>query len=198
MVNGLKRIFKSYFLTGLLVLGPLVISGFIVKVIIETTDNILVTDKWLPIPGLGILAALVIILFAGFLGKKVLGKYLFTGAGDILIKIPIIGAIYSSSKQVFEAILGGQQKKFGRVVLINYPHEKSWTLAFVTAEEVPSEVQKLVSEPLLSVYVPTTPNPTSGFYMYIPKSKALETHMEVDDAFKTILSLGLVHADEKV
>src|SRR5271155_3499150 len=108
MINGLKRIFKSYFLTGLLVLGPLVVSGFIIMVIIETTDNILVTDKWLPIPGLGILAALVIILLAGFLGKNVLGKYLFSGAGDILIKIPIIGAIYSSSKQVFEAILGGQ------------------------------------------------------------------------------------------
>jgi uncharacterized membrane protein len=198
MISGLKRIFKSYFLTGLLVLGPLVISGFIIKVIIETTDNILVTDKWLPIPGLGILAALVIILFAGFLGKNVLGKYLFTGAGDILIKIPIIGAIYSSSKQVFEAILGGQQKKFGRVVLINYPHEHSWTLAFVTSETVPTEVQKLVSDPLLSVYVPTTPNPTSGFYMYIPKSKAFETDMEVDDAFKTILSLGLVHLEEKV
>jgi uncharacterized membrane protein len=198
MLSGLKRIFKSYFLTGLLVLGPLVISGLIVKVIIETTDNILVTDKWLPIPGLGIVAAFIIILIAGFLGKNVLGKYLFSGAGDVLIKIPIVGAIYSSSKQVFEAILGGQQKKFGRVVLINYPHEKSWALAFVTSETVPHEVQKLVPEPLLSVYVPTTPNPTSGFYMYIPCSKALETHMEVDDAFKTIVSLGLVHVDEKV
>lgn len=196
MLATLKRIFRTYFLTGLLVLGPLVISGYIIKIIIETTDNILVTDRWLPIPGLGFLIAIAIILLAGFLGKNVLGKYLFSGAGDLMIRIPVVGTIYSSTKQVFETLLGGQNKQFGRVVLINYPHAESWTLAFVTAENAPAEVQKLVKDPLLSVYVPTTPNPTSGFYMYIPKSKALATQINVDSAFKIIVSLGLVHAKD--
>ena len=195
MLASIKRIFRIYFLTGLLVLGPLVISGYIIKVIIETTDNILVTDRWLPIPGLGVLIAVGIILLAGFLGKNVLGRYLFAGAGDVMVRIPIIGTIYSSTKQVFETLFGGTNKQFGRVVLINYPHQESWTLAFVTAENAPSEVQKLIKEPLLSVYVPTTPNPTSGFYMYIPKSKALATQMNVDEAFKVIVSLGLVHGN---
>src|SRR5271167_522354 len=102
MLATLKRIFRSYFLTGLLVLGPLVISGYIIKIIIESTDNILVTDKWLPIPGLGVLVALVIILLAGFLGKNFIGRFIFAGAGDVLVRIPIIGTVYSSTKQVFE------------------------------------------------------------------------------------------------
>jgi len=197
MFAALKRIFRTYFITGLLVLGPLVISGYIIKIIIETTDNILVTDRWLPFPGLGLLISIVIILFAGFLGKNVLGRYLFAGAGDVMIRIPVIGTIYSSTKQVIETLFGGKNKQFGRVVLINYPHGESWTLAFVTAENVPVEVQHLVKDPLLSVYVPTTPNPTSGFYMYIPKSKAIETHISVDSAFKIIVSLGLVHGKDE-
>src|ERR1700677_4364720 len=114
MLTAIKRIFRSYFLTGLLVLGPLVISGYIIKIIIEATDSVLVTDRWLPIPGLGVIVALIIILIAGFLGKNVLGRYLFTGAGDVMVRIPIIGTIYSSTKQVFETLFGGTNKQFGR------------------------------------------------------------------------------------
>jgi uncharacterized membrane protein len=193
VLKGLKTIFRVYFLTGLLVLGPLLISILIVKAVVEGTDNALQTARWLPVnvPGLGIIAAILIIFLAGFLGKNVFGKYIFSGAGELLERLPVIGSIYSSTKQVFETLLGDQNKNFGRVVLINYPSEVSWTLAFVTAESAPSQVQKVLKEDLLSVYVPTTPNPTSGFYMYVPRAKALPTDLTVDEAFKIIVSLGL-------
>jgi uncharacterized membrane protein len=194
MFQTLKRVFRAYFLTGLLVLGPLVISVYVIKIIIDTADNVFVTNRWLPLPGLGVFVALLLILLAGFLAKNVLGRFLFAGAGDVIARIPIIGGIYSSTKQVFEALLGNGNSQFGRVVLIPYPHNETFTLAFVTSETIPSHIQKLFPEPVLSVYVPTTPNPTSGFFLYVAKSKVRDTQFSVDTAFKEILSLGMARS----
>lgn len=194
MFRSLKNIFKSYFVAGLLVLGPLVISGYVIKIIIEWADGTLQTTRWFPfpIPGLGVIIAIAIILFAGFLGRNLIGKYIFASAGELLTKIPVIGGIYSSVRQLFESLFSDHQKSFGRVVLVPYPHSATWTLAFVTSETVPAGVQSLVPERLLSVYVPTTPNPTSGFYIYVPHSQAKATNFTVEEAFKIIVSLGLV------
>ena len=196
MITKLKNIFKSYFVAGLLVLGPVVISLYFIQTVIQGTDSVLQTSKWFPfpIPGLGFLIALIIILLAGFLGKNVFGKFIFTTAGEVLTRIPVIGAVYSSMKQVFDTLLSDRHKSFGRVVLIPYPHETTWTLAFVTAEGVPSEIQNQFSETMVSVYVPTTPNPTSGFYLYVPEEKTKIVEMSVEQAFKTVVSLGLVQA----
>jgi len=176
-----------------LVLGPLLISVIIVKAVIEGTDDALQTARWLPghIPGLGVIIAVLVILLAGFIGKNVIGKYIIQGTGDLIGRLPVIGGLYSSTKQVFETLLGDQNKNFGRVVLINYPSPTVWSLGFVTSENVPEPVQKLMPEKLISVYIPTTPNPTSGFYVYVPASKAIATDYSVDEAFKTIVSLGL-------
>ncbi len=194
MLNAIKNFFKLYFIAGLLVLGPLVISVWLVKFIVQSTDEALLTSQWLPfpIPGLGVVAAMAIILIAGFLGRNVLGRWIFAGTGEVFAHIPVIGTIYSSSKQVFESLLGDHHKNFGRVVLIQYPHPGTYTLAFVTSENVPTKVQKLVAEKLISVYVPTTPNPTSGFYLYVPQAQAKPTDMRVEEAFKVIVSLGMV------
>ena len=196
MITKLKNIFKSYFVAGLLVLGPVVISLYFIQTVIQGTDSVLQTSKWFPfpIPGLGFLIALVIILLAGFLGKNVFGKFIFTTAGEVLTRIPVIGAVYSSMKQVFDTLLSDRQRSFGRVVLIPYPHGSTWALAFVTAEELPTDLQKGFSEKMLSVYVPTTPNPTSGFYLFVPEAKTKPVAMGVEQAFKTIVSLGLVQA----
>lgn len=194
MFAKLKNIFKAYFGAGLLVLGPLAISIWIAKTVVETADEALQTARWMPvhIPGLGFAVAIVAILFAGFLGRNVLGKWIFLSAGEVLAKVPVVGAIYSSSRQVFETLLGGHQKSFGRVVVVSFPQGSTLALAFVTSETAPPEIQKLYEEPLLSVYVPTTPNPTSGFYLYVPKSQAKPTNLSVDEALKVIVSLGLV------
>jgi uncharacterized membrane protein len=195
MFQALKNIFKAYFLTGLLVLGPLAISYYVIKLIVDAADSTLATSKWAPInvPGFGLLIAIVIILFSGFLGKNVLGRYLFVGAGDVIRKIPVVGSIYSSTKQVFETLFDSEKRTFGRVVLVNYPHLESWSLAFVTSEEPPNKIENLFPEKVLSVYIPTTPNPTSGFYIFVPVSKTRPTSLTVDEAFKIIVSLGLVH-----
>lgn len=194
MFVRIKNIFKAYFGAGLLVLGPLAISVWIAKTVVESADEALQTSRWLPvhIPGLGFVVAIVAILLAGFLGRNVLGRWLFVGAGEVLAKVPVVGAIYSSSRQVFETLLGGHQKSFGRVVVVNFPQSTSLALAFVTSETAPPEIQKLYQEPLISVYVPTTPIPTSGFYLYVPKAQAKATELSVDEALKVIVSLGLV------
>jgi uncharacterized membrane protein len=195
MFKRLKNIFKAYFVAGLLVLGPLVISVYFIQTVIQGTDAILQTSKWFPfpIPGLGVAIAIIIILIAGFLGRNVFGKFIFTTAGDVFTHIPVIGTIYSSIQQVFDTLLGDRQQHFGRVVLIEYPHSESWTLAFVTSDEVFSEVQKEFQEKMISVYVPTTPNPTSGFYLFVKESKTKPCALTVQQAFKVIVSLGIVN-----
>jgi uncharacterized membrane protein len=195
MWQGLKQIFKSYFVTGLLVLVPLFVSVRIFTWVIRSTDEMLATAQWMPyyVPGLGLLLALAIILIAGFIGRNVVGRYLFNSTGEIINHIPFVGTIYSSTRQLMETVLGGSTKnKFGRVVLVEYPHPGAQTIAFVTSESVPQEVAHFFSEPHLSVYIPTTPNPISGFYLYVPVAKARQVSMSVEEAFKLVVSLGLV------
>ena len=193
MFSALKRIFKSYFIAGLLLLGPLVISIYVLRVIIQAADSTLRTSQWLPvpIPGLGVLIGVCLILVAGFVGKNYLGRILFSSAGELFSRIPLVGAVYSSTRQVFETLLGSSNRQFGRVVIIPYPNDFSWTLAFVTAENLSPEIQSKFSEKMISVYVPTTPVPTAGFYLYVPTTKTISTSMSVDDAFKIIISIGL-------
>jgi uncharacterized membrane protein len=195
MWNSLKNIFKMYFITGLLVLGPLVISVYFIQTLIQGTDAVLQTSKWIPfqVPGAGVLLALIIILLAGFIGRNVFGKYIFSSAGEVLTHIPVIGTIYTSIQQVFDTLLGDRHKHFGRVVLIEYPHSGSWSMAFVTSDVVLPQIQKHFTEKMISVYVPTTPNPTSGFYLFVPEVKTKPCALTVEQAFKTIVSLGLVH-----
>ncbi|MCC6278842.1 MAG: DUF502 domain-containing protein [Oligoflexia bacterium] len=198
MLATIKRIFRSYFITGLLVLGPLLISVFVVKAIVEAADSALQTSRWAPyaFPGLGLVIAVTVICLAGVLTRHVFGEFFFKGAGDLVEKIPLLGVFYSGTKQVFETLLGDQNKNFGRVVLVQYPHAGTWTLAFVTAEHIPHDVQKRFQDKMISVYVPTTPNPTSGFYIYVAEKDTRPSDLSVDEAFKVIVSLGLVSPSE--
>ncbi len=198
MWKSTKKVFKDYFLAGILVLGPLTICYLVVRAIIEGADNALNTAGWMPvrIPGIGVLVALIIILFAGFLGRNLFGRYLFNATADVLGRVPILGNIYKSTRQVFQTLFVNQGNHFSRVVLIEFPSRIGWSLAFVTSEVVPIEVQKLFSEKLLSVYVPTTPIPTNGFYIYLAQKDVRDTELSVEQAFKIIVSLGLVVPDE--
>ena len=194
MWESLKSVFTKYFLAGLLVLVPISVSLWIIVWIVTATDELVATNQWLPfpIPGLGLLITVVVILLAGFVGKNVVGRYLFSSAGSIVNHIPVIGTIYTSASQMMETMLGGSPKKFGRVVLIEFPHPGCQTIAFVTSENIPEEAADHLSEPHVSVFLPTTPSPVNGFYLLIPKSKVKNLDLKVDDAFKLIVSLGLV------
>jgi uncharacterized membrane protein len=198
MIASVKKLFKDYFLTGILFLGPLAIVLFVVKTVIEGADNILQTSRWLPVhvPGLGVLLSLAIILVAGFLGRNLLGRYVFSTASGMITHLPFLGGVYKSVKQVFETLFVNHEKHFSRVVLIPFPGPGGWTLAFVTSENAQPEIQKLYSEPMICLFLPTSPIPTNGYYVYFAKKDVKATSLKVDEAFKIIISLGLVTPDE--
>lgn len=192
-MKALKKLFKENFLTGILVIGPLAVCYLVVKAVIDGADSFLQTSKWLPfqVPGFGFLISILIILAAGFFGRNFLGKYFFSLTGDVLSRVPVLGGVYKSIKQVFETLFINRAQHFSRVVLVSFPSHIGQTLAFVTSEEVPPEIQKMFPEPMLSVYLPTSPIPTNGFYVFIPKKDVRETTLNVEQAFKIIISLGL-------
>lgn len=192
MFSRVQDFIKTNFFAGILFLAPLCITFYVFKLIVDTADESLRTAEWMPlyIPGIGIAVAFIIILATGFLGRNVLGRFVFSSAGELIRKIPVVGAVYASTKQVFETFIGDSKKNFGRVVMVSFPHSESWMIAFVISETAPREVQKSLKEPMLAVFVPTSPNPTSGFNLYIPASKTIPTQLKVDEAFKIILALG--------
>ncbi len=194
MLNAFKKILQDYFLAGVLVLGPLAICYMVVKAVIEAADSALYTNHWMPvhIPGLGFLVSILLILFAGFLGRNILGRFIFGLASDGFSRIPILGSVYTSVKQILETLFVNQDKHFRRVVLVEFPQRAGWSLAFVTSEIIPDEIQKNFDQPMLSVFLPTTPIPTNGFYFFVARKDTKESSLSVEQAFKIIVSLGLV------
>jgi uncharacterized membrane protein len=167
--------------------------ALLVKSIAQFADTALQTSTWLPftIPGLGLVVSLVIILLAGFLGRNLFGRYIFKYSHEFLTRVPVFGPLYNSIAQVFETILSNKNRSFSRAVLVPYPSDKTWALAFVTSENAPDEIQKLSADKLICVFVPTTPNPTSGFYLYVPEKNAKPTHYTVEQALKIVVTLGM-------
>ena len=198
MIASIKKLFKDYFFAGLLVVGPLAICFFFLRAIVRGMDELLQTARWAPFnfPGFGILLSLVIILTAGFLARIYLGHYIFRKVSQLFERIPILGGIYKSLKQVFQTLFVDHDKHFSRVVLIPFPSAGHDTIAFVTSETIPAELQKHYSEPMLSVFVPNTPLPSAGFYLLVPVKETRSTDLTVEQAFKLVISLGLVTPEE--
>jgi len=190
----LQSSLKNYFITGLLVIVPLIVTIWLAQSIVIWVDNIFPIERVLGInlPGLGILLTLALILLAGVAGRNFLGEWVVDQFSRLMSKIPFIGSVYGSLRQVMLTLVDTKGDKFGRAVLIEYPKENSWTIGFVTTEKPPSEIREHFDEDMLCVFVPTTPNPTSGFFMFVPKSRAKPLDITVDQAFKVVVSLGLV------
>ena len=191
---------KRYFLTGIVVLIPLVITVWVLRLIVNTLDQtlFLIPAQYRPealfgvnIPGLGVLLALVIVLATGAIAANLLGRRLLQLGEVLLARIPIVSSIYASVKQVSDTLFSGSGHAFRKVLLVRYPHANSWTLAFQTGFPQGALAERL-GEPHVSVYVPTTPNPTSGFFLMMPKSDVIELDIAVDDALKYIISMGVV------
>ncbi|MGB8338986.1 MAG: DUF502 domain-containing protein [Burkholderiales bacterium] len=197
---------KKYFLTGLVVLIPLAITVWVLKTIINTMDQTLLllplayqpkTLLGFNIPGLGTLITLLIIFLTGVLAANFFGKQLLLAWESLLNRIPVVKSIYSSVKQVSDTLFSSSGQAFRKALLVQYPRQGSWTIAFQTG--VPShEVAAHLHGDHISVYVPTTPNPTSGFFLMLPKSEVVELDMSVDEALKYIVSMGVVGPDGKV
>jgi uncharacterized membrane protein len=196
-------VLKRYFITGLLIWVPLSITLWVLNFIITAMEPTLrlLPQQWRPeswlginIPGFGLILALAIVLLTGLLTANFLGQRLVRVWENILSRIPVVRSIYSSVKQVSDTLFSDSGNAFRKALLVQYPREGSWTIAFQTG--LPSaEVAKLLPEAMVSVYVPTTPNPTSGFFLVMKASEVRELNMTVDEALKYVVSMGVVAPD---
>jgi len=194
---------RKYFITGLLILVPLAITAWVLNLVISTMDQSLlfVPERWQPrtligfdIPGLGTLLTVLIVFLTGLLTNNLVGNYVVRMWEKLLTRIPVVSSLYSSVKQVSDTLFSSSGNAFRKAVLIPYPHQNSWTIAFLTGTPGGDVKNHLVGD-YVSVYVPTTPNPTSGFFLMMAKEKVVELDMSVDAALKYIVSMGVVAPD---
>ncbi len=192
-----RRQVKRYFVTGLLIWVPIGITAWVLNLIVTTLDGVLPIGLrpealfGFQVPGFGVLAVALIVLVTGLLGANLIGRRLVMVWEALLARIPLVRSIYSSVKQVSDTILAPNGQAFRQAVLVQYPRAGVHTIAFVTG--TPSgEVSQLLGSDWVSVYVPTTPNPTSGFFLMLPKSEVLPLAMPVDAALRYVVSMGTV------
>ncbi len=192
--------FRKYLIAGLLVWLPLGVTVLVVKLLVDIMDRtvLLLPPAWRPdallgfhIPGVGLLLSLLIILLTGITVANLLGRRMVSLWEGLLARIPLVRTIYSAVKQVVETVLSANGKSFRKVVLVEYPRRGMWCLALQTAERL-GEVQAKTGADVVAVFLPTTPNPTSGFVILVPRNDVVELDMTVDDGLKLIISLGVV------
>jgi uncharacterized membrane protein len=195
-----SRNFKKYLVTGLLIWVPISVTFFVLRLFVNFVDQtlLLIPRPFRPetilgfnIPGLGIVLALAVLLLTGTLVANLVGRRIVAAWEQQLGRIPLIGSIYRGSKQIMESVLASGGKSFRKVVLIRWPHRDARALAFVTSNSL-GEVQEKTGKELLCVFVPTTPNPTSGFILMVPRDEVVELDMTVEEAFRMVVSLGVV------
>ena len=188
---------KKFFITGLLVWIPLVITIWVIGLIVNTLGGFVpdfLSSQALfhrQIPGFGFVLVIAVILVTGVFTANFLGRRLFILWERLLNQIPLVRSIYSSVKQVSDTVLAPNGRAFRQAVLIEYPRKGCWTIAFLTGEPG-GEVAGHLQGEHMSVYVPTTPNPTSGFFLIVPREEVIELRMTVDAALKYIVSMGVV------
>jgi len=195
----MKR-FRRYLVAGLLVWLPLGITIFLFRIMIGLMDKslVLVPQKYQPeellgfaIPGLGVILTILLLLVTGVLAANIVGRSVVGGWESLMERIPIVRSIYSAAKNFAEIVFSDSGNAFKKVLLVEYPRKGIYTLTFQTATEM-GEVQGRTGEEVICCFVPTTPNPTSGFIIVVPKKDVIELDMEVDEAAKLIMSLGVV------
>lgn len=200
---------KRSFIAGLAVATPILITLWVFKVVVVFLDNLIVgfiPEAWhlsalvykitgielgFQVPGLGLIVALILLFFTGVLVRNVIGRTLLEMWEAVLEVIPGVRSIYRATKQITETVTAHDSKAFRKAVLVEYPHPDAWAVGFVS-DEAKGEVQASSGSKLLSVFVPTTPNPTSGFLLFVPESRVVMLEMSVEDALKLVISAGLV------
>ena len=189
--------FKRYLLAGLLLWTPLAITVWLITWVFDILDSVLPQALrsevlfGVHIPGFGVLVVLFLILLTGFLAANLIGQKLVDLWEGLMKRIPLFRSIYSSVKQVSDTILSPNGQAFRQAVLIQYPRQGLWTIAFLTGTPS-SDVATHLPADCVSVYVPTTPNPTSGFFLMVPRSDVIELSIGVDAALKYVVSMGTV------
>jgi uncharacterized membrane protein len=201
LTAGIGRSIRRYFISGLLVWVPIYITYFVVHFIVNLLDGTLalLPKNYHPeqligheIPGAGVVFTFLILIFTGMLVTNFIGHRLLALWEKIVSRIPLIRNIHSATKQVVNAVVQPNGKAFRKVVLIPYPHPGMWSLAFVTSEVIYSP---WTPHDVVNVFVPTTPNPTSGFLLFVPARDTIELNINVEEALRMVISLGVVIPD---
>jgi len=191
---------KKYLITGLLIWIPLAITIWVLKLVVDMMDQSLLllpqafrTESWLGfhIPGLGVILTLAIVFGTGVFATNFFGAQLVVLWHEVLHRIPVVNSVYSSVKQISDTLFSSSGQAFRKALLVQWPHPGAWTIAFMTG--VPGgDVAKHVPPDCVSVYVPTTPNPTGGYFIVVSRKDVIELDMTVDQALKYIISMGVV------
>jgi len=204
-LKRLRTSLKNYFLTGLLVILPIFITVYVILSLIRAMDAILkyIPAKYLPetylqihIPGLGLILVVILVFVVGLLTRNFIGRKIVHLGENIVDRIPLVRVLYAGVKQLLEPLFLQKTNAFKRVALIEYPRRGVHVIGFVTGESK-GEVQSKTSKDMMNIFIPTTPNPTSGFYILIPEDEVVYLNMSVEDAFKLIISGGIVSPPEK-
>jgi uncharacterized membrane protein len=202
-ISGMTRL-RNYFLTGFIVCAPLAITAYIAWSFIGWVDSWVKPyipyrynpDNYLPftVPGFGLIVAIVLITLIGFLTANFIGRAILAYGEYLLSRMPFVRSIYSALKQLLETVLSDKSDMFSRVGIVEYPRKGVWSLVFIASEKETEINTKLNdhADPVIAVFMPCTPNPTTGFLMYVPKSEVVELDMSIEEGAKLIISAGLV------
>ena len=194
---------RKYLIAGLLVWMPLGITFLVIRAIVGFLDKtlLLLPSAYQPdnllgfhIPGLGVVLAVVLVLATGMIVANLLGRRIVNAWESLLSRIPLVRTLYAGIKQIMEAVLAADAKSFRRVLLVEYPRKGVWSLAFMTSDQL-GEVQEKTEADVISVFIPTTPNPTSGFVLMVPEHDVIFLDMSVEQGLKMIISMGVVVPD---
>lgn len=191
----ISKIFKKYFLTGMLVIIPLWITIVVLQAFINITDSalnilpkVLNPKTYLPLPGIGVVIAFILIILVGVLASNYFGRRIVVYAENLLNKIPFVRTIYQGVKQLMEGTLKDRGTIFSRVALVEFPRKGMYFIGFVTGTTT-QRIQN-IEKSFIKIFIPTTPNPTSGFFCMLPEEEVQYLDISVDEAFKLIISAG--------
>ncbi len=192
---------RAYFLAGIVVTAPISITIYLTYVFFTFVDSQvakILPDHWYnglyggtTFPGIGILVALTFFIVVGWFATNVLGRLFIRISEYVVERMPIIRTLYGAIKQIFETIMASQSKAFREAVMLEYPRKGVWSIGFVTGK-TEGEVQRVTSEETINVFVPTTPNPTSGYLLFVPKKELVYLEMSVEEAIKLVVSAGII------
>lgn len=202
---GAGRRLRNYFLTGLIIVAPLAITAYLTWTFIGWVDSwvkpyipqIYNPDHYLPfaVPGFGLLTALFLITMIGFLTANLVGRSILGFGESLLDRMPLVRSLYKGLKQIFQTVLAEQSGSFKQAALIEYPRRGLWSIVFIATDTKGEVDSRLPENESISVFLPTTPNPTSGFLLFVPRKDVIILEMSVEEAAKMVISAGLVSPD---
>jgi uncharacterized membrane protein len=194
------RQLRNYLIAGLLIWIPVMVTVWVIRFLSGILDQslVLLPPPWRPealvgryVPGVGIILSFLLLVVTGIVVRNLFGGQIVEGFENLVRRIPVIGAVYGGAKTFSETVLTDKGKSFKQVVLVEFPRKGIFSVGFITSEEL-EEVQARTEQDVVCVFVPTTPNPTTGFIVLVPREEVVRLDMTVDDAFKMLLTLGVV------